>query len=268
MWGLPHEQAPPPLNCFAIRKNCSPFRFTQFPYHNFQPNDFQHATTSGESEQHGGLLTLGQAREATAAFRSALSLLNDATTSPAGCDTPAAKEEEDTFSSKRSGASPWGSKLYKSRIAIPHLQQGEGLPLFAYKYGILIVKATVQQVLCDETKSRYSSVVLFNWALVFHSEAMLRNPQSLATASTVYTSCLQAIKIAISSRPDHEASSDSAVLAILVLNNLAHIHYEQCAYTDASSCLARVSEILDATFEHHSDCSRTLLSLNDVEEIY
>jgi hypothetical protein len=51
-------------------------------------------------------LTLGQAREATAAFRSALSLLKDATPSPAGCDTPAPKEEEDTTSSKRSGASP------------------------------------------------------------------------------------------------------------------------------------------------------------------
>jgi len=42
---------------FSIRKNCSPFRFPQFPFQHFQPNDFQHATTIGESEQHGGQLS-------------------------------------------------------------------------------------------------------------------------------------------------------------------------------------------------------------------
>jgi hypothetical protein len=160
------------------------------------------------------LITTGKSREATAAFRSALGLLK---IEPplAGSSSSAPKG-----SCKHLG-NPWGSTLYKSHIAIPGLKQESSL-CFAYNHGILIIDDAVQQVLCEETKSRYSSIVLFNWAMVFYREGMTRNSQYLKKASIVYSSCLHAIRIAVSFRSE-EASSDSSdddLLALLVLNNL------------------------------------------------
>jgi hypothetical protein len=39
----------------------------------------------------------------------------------------------------------------------------------------------------------------------------------------------------------------SSVLAMLVLNNQAHIHYELCEYSESCRCMAQVTSILTTT---------------------
>ena len=80
----------------------------------------------------------------------------------------------------------------------------------------------------------FSTHILFNFALAWHQLGAIsgRGPP-LRRAGELYEFILKILRSSASNNND----TAYAVLKCLVLNNLAHIHYERCQYEESKSCM-------------------------------
>jgi len=228
-----------------------------------------HQDVSSLNKMGVDLLNAGRLMEASATLQRALGLLQDAV----GADEEPGTSNLCIPASSRtargigvSNTSNWNT-VYQSRTVIPGLHDTR---FFTYNHGILISSSFEEDTVdnqntnaSDETFIRYSSVVLFNLALVLHHFGMVGETRFRVKASILYTRCVQVVSMASFAVPEDEAHS--GVLAVLALNNLAQLHHEQDDYTTSSNYLNQVSDMLQSI---GSLGGSRILSQSDAEEIH
>jgi hypothetical protein len=194
------------------------------------------------------LLILGQSSAASTAFKDAIQLLG----SEVAEDNGGGQNGENVLNDQIPELA-----LGQSQSAVPDLQ---AQCFFVYNQAITILEGTVLQ--CnDETISLHSSVILFNWALVFHREGMLGNEKALKKAWFLYARCLKVLSLSATA----QSKQSSGYLALLALNNQAQIHYELCDYAESYNCMAQVADMINRTPSLEYS---TLTLRNAVKEIY
>jgi hypothetical protein len=136
----------------------------------------------------------------------------------------------------------------------PNLQAST---FFVYDHAIIMMEPATP-ALTNGMLCYYSSVVLFNWALTLHREGMLGRETYLKKAASVYVRCFQVLPAMKSSE------QTSSILTLLVLNNLAQIHFELCEYSECSHCLKQVRSLLAVA--GYMDCC--VLTSKDSDELF
>jgi hypothetical protein len=171
------------------------------------------------------LLVAGEFFQAMRSFQSAINLLKEAASNEVEgtrCPGMSASSEESTL------------PLCQSTLIIPGLR---GMHCYVYDRGIMITDATDGD--SDEMLSRYSAIVLFNWALASHREGRLGSEKYLKKATVLYGMALH-----ILTSPSMPNDRSASILILLALNNKAQIHHDQCQYTESSACLTQISAIV------------------------
>lgn len=103
----------------------------------------------------------------------------------------------------------------------------------------------------------FSTHILFNFALAWHQlGAISGRARSLRRAGELYEFILKILR--------SSANNDTAyaVLKCLVLNNLAHIHYERCQYEESKSCIDSMFALALKT-----DCLESYIHKVEISEI-
>jgi tetratricopeptide (TPR) repeat protein len=174
------------------------------------------------------LLVAGDFLNAMQSFRSALSLLREAS-----------NEVQGTYRTGMSSSSEESPlPVCQSTLTIPGLQ---GMQCYVYDHGIMITDTTDGD--SDKMLSLYSAIVLFNLALASHREGRLGGEKSLEKATALYG---MALKLLASSPTLDDISA--TILILIALNNKAQIHYDQCQYRESSECLTEISAIMGSVY--------------------
>jgi hypothetical protein len=181
------------------------------------------------------LLVSGESSTAMIVFQSALSLLKKAS------------DEAETTSSTEGNISYCNADaslpFCESASTVSGLQ---GLHCYVYDHGIMISDNVKGDT--DETRSLYIAIVLFNLALVSHSEGTaLGREESLMRASKLYSFVVQLL-----TRCSIPEDTSTNILTLLALNNKAQIHYTQCEYIQSVYCMKTISDIMGRIRGLHS----------------
>jgi hypothetical protein len=132
----------------------------------------------------------------------------------------------------------------------------QGLQCYVYDHGILI-SDTVDSY-TDKTICVYSAIVIFNSALISHSEGTaLGREKSLMKAAMLYSTVVQLLAT-------YTVTEDTptTILTLLALNNTAQFHHGQCEYVQLVDCIVKLSKIMGSVRGLHST-----FNLEEVEEI-
>jgi tetratricopeptide (TPR) repeat protein len=175
------------------------------------------------------LLVTGNSCNAMRAFQDALAALKkciDIDNNPMKCSP----------SSKHRMPIDGASLPLCESVALSELKDTQSLS-YVYDHCVLIVDTAPDDN--SETLSLYSAVVLFNLGLASHREGMLGHKKSFRKAFKLYNMCLQLLK-------ESAAQKDmpATILTLIVLNNKAHIHYEELEYAELSGCLTEIGNIM------------------------
>jgi hypothetical protein len=190
------------------------------------------------------LLVSGESLRAMKAFQSALSLLKKA-------DDEADKT---TFCTNTMNASCDDASLpfCESTSTVEGLQD---LRCYVYDHSIKI-SGNANGDITDEAVSLYIAIVLFNSALMSHSEGMaLGGEKSLMKASVLYGLVAQLL-----TRCTMLEDTSTSILTLLALNNKAQIHYSHCEYVQSVDCMGQISKIMSIVRGLHS-----VLNHKDIE---
>jgi hypothetical protein len=123
---------------------------------------------------------------------------------------------------------------------------------YIYDNGILLREPGEDVPIHSSLASLYRCAILFNLALAYHSEVCQGNDTKAAASISIYHRCLAAISKAVGLHVE-----SLTCLRFVVLNNLAHLYYEQCDTQHYGVCI-RMMRIMMR--KHNS-------MLNDNEDI-
>jgi hypothetical protein len=118
------------------------------------------------------------------------------------------------------------------------------------------------------TLSIVSTYILFNMALACHCFGLETGRQEpLDRAVELYQLVLRTSGSTLPATTSHGIAA-SSLLQCLALNNLAHLHYEQCEYNICDQCMGSMESIIwQSNCLDHSACDAHHLSAYEVEEI-
>lgn len=145
--------------------------------------------------------------------------------------------------------------IRQSRMALPGLVETKHHTYIFQKALNLIDDLSMFEKECHKPVVEFScSVVLANFALAFHLQGQHTGCEaSLAHASELYGKSLEVLSRTC-------GGQDRSTLALLIFNNRALIHYEQCEYEKWSICMKSAAQLMG-----HVDNGAMMLSRAELE---
>jgi hypothetical protein len=199
------------------------------------------------------MLRCGYFEGAIHAFQRGLSLLKEITTSQG-----MGEQQHMTQGSTQSNNSAisFGSLEERHDVALGGLQRGL---CFVYDRPVLL-KTSVE----ESTVLMSSTVLLFNFGLACHQCWMQTGSEdAMRRATEIY----QLILRVLVGRASHEDDGTCGVLQCLVLNNLAHLHFEACEYLETQYCMEGLRDLILWEGWLDEPCSSAFMSDYEREEL-
>lgn len=148
----------------------------------------------------------------------------------------------------------------------PETRVQEGV-CYVYDRPLLIptdLNANTQHEL-DSLVRTVSTYVIFNFALAFHQLGRISGQDApLRQAAELYNTSFKILSRCCGD--DNLNSKMNATLQCLVLNNLAHLHYDHCEYEKSRSCMDCMYDLIMFT-ECLDSSSFCFLESKEIEEI-
>jgi hypothetical protein len=160
-----------------------------------------------------------------------------------------------------------GNQENTSEVSSVSLEEGKDValggllrgPCFVYDHPVLLkTNDQESEVLMSST------ILLFNFGLACHQCWMRTgSDDAMRHATEVY----QLILGVLVGRASHENDGTCGVLQCLVLNNLAHLHFEACEYLQTQYCMEGLRDLILLEGWLDEPCSSAFMSDYEREEL-